>query len=157
MTNINRPSVNPQPGCKSTKVPPEAKPLDELLAEPDTVVTNTKYEVWLDGEVLATYNNKHDADTCVSRQRRYGNVPSIKTVPVWPETDPNTAGFIAFAELYKLTPAEAVAVPALFETAAKKTGTTIPRLLQQAAINRRLGLYLAGVARHVISQLGEEG
>jgi antitoxin component of RelBE/YafQ-DinJ toxin-antitoxin module len=58
--------------------------------------------------------------------------------------------YTQFAIHYGLTPDQAIALPALFERAAKEADMPIRELLFAAMFNRELGEYLAEMAKQVI-------
>lgn len=64
--------------------------------------------------------------------------------------------YVTFAQQHKLTPTEAVVLPALFERAAQKTDRSLQALIIAAHANTEAGEYLAETARKVAKQLEGE-
>lgn len=57
---------------------------------------------------------------------------------------------VYFAARHGITPMQAVALPAIFENASKKTGLSVRSLLRDATYtNMALGRYLADIARRM--------
>lgn len=59
---------------------------------------------------------------------------------------------VTFASNFNVSVSDAYVLPALFERAAEKVGMTQQALVTETTVNRKLGEYLAELARTVATQ-----
>jgi len=66
-----------------------------------------------------------------------------------PAMTSRTASLVSFAAAYRLTAAEAVALPTVLEVASRKGGISESEMLWKMHTNKPLGEYLASICREV--------